>query len=601
MLVFIKRFLILIAITMILSCNNTLDSSEDQITEVEQSGGIDLSVPTMSSVIKSDILKTAFIADSRAVLGAHRVDYVITSAGEEVKSSSSSSDDFMNNSIYIELEPGDYSISVEVFNTYTSEDVPMVSGSEDFTVTADQITDVYIIAKPVNPALITQDDTLVFNSHDFTVSTTDLYANDVSVGSELWYKITPVSENLLLTLDYEMVPAASDFFFFIHNENGMPINSVSSFSDGTSVELFDTAGNTYYIGVIFLNLTGSDFISHLGELTVTMGEFIPEYTSIPVSEEWTDIILEENELSFFIVENLEVGKSYDVEVLDRDDSDDLEADAMFRDELNSNSYSDSFSRVTIEEGESSFEFYLTSDMQEGSAKVRVVEWIDPHIAEPMEGYVPYIHFLDSDVYDVSRIVAVVADTTTSPCSVVDSISLDYIDGQRRYVFYIPEYESYSNYNVYFLSLDSNDIVLYQDYGGSYSLEQGIEYQYVQNPYISGLSTPDIIFLGNSITDSFYINDTLITSYKFFEQYYEIDLTVEIDTKPVGSSLTVDDILLSFNGDTSDLGDVELSITPDVAGDYVIKLNVSNYYKTVAKTIEFSVASSDEGVLNVTFE
>lgn len=595
---YIKSFLILISITVILSCNNKVI---DEITnEVEQGGGIELSIPTISSELKADLLKTAFQIDSRAVLGTQRIDYIVTSNDTVVISSSVNSDSFIEGSLYVELEPGDYNISVEVFNTFTSDIDPMVFGSSDFTVYANEVTDVFIVAKPVDPTVITEASTLVFDSNNFEPTIVTQYENSIFVGSELWYQITPESENLRLNLDYQNTPSTADFYFFIYDESGFITSSVASIHDGPTIELFQTAGNTYYIGVLYIDFAGGVNTNHVGELTVSMEEYIPVYTSIPVSEEWTDIILTEGETSLFIVENLEPGKTYDVEVMDRYDSPELEASVMFQDELGGNSFSSGFPLVYINEGESSFEFYLTSGMNTGSAKVRVVEWVDPNYIEPMEGYIPFAFDIGHEFYDVSRLSAVVIDSSFNPYVVVDTIDMEYVEGQERYIFYIPEYDNYDEYIVLLGLFDNTDTVVYQ-YGVYCFGEERIIDLYMDSPDVYNLSTPETIFLGESVSDILQISDYLRPYHRVFEQYIELDLTVEIVSKPVSSSLTPEDVTFGSPDLNTYNSDVYLSLTPDVTGEYVINLIVSNYYETTTKSIEFLVIGEDEGVLNVTFE
>lgn len=592
---YIKNFLILISIAVIFSCDNKV------ISETEQSSGVELSIPTISSEVKADLLKAAFKIDTRAIVGSQRIDYVVSSNGDVVTSSSVSGDDFRYSSLYIELVPGDYHIDVEVYNTFTSEESPMVSGSSDFTVNANQVTDVFIVAKPVNPTVITEVDTLVFDSNNFEPTIVDQFSNSVTVGSELWYEITPVSENLKINLDYEKPATTADFYFFIYDQNGFWVDSFTSLYEGSSLELFQAAGNTYYIAVVYIDFTGGDFIDHVGGLTLTMEEYIPVYTSISVSEEWTDIILTEGEILLFIAENLEPGKTYEVEVMDRYDSPELEADVMFQDYLGSNSYTSMPPRVTIEEGESSFEFYMRADYYPGSAKVRVVEWIDPNYVEPIEGYVAYIYNLQDDFYDVAKLSVIVTDDSGYESVIVDTLYLDYVEGQSRYVFYITEYENYIDYSVHMALLGTSDIVLFQDYSVSYSLEQNVEYVHINAPEIYLFDYPDVCIVGETITASTYVYDGLANYDMVFDSYTELGFSVEIVSQPTGSLLTNSDVFWAFNSDTSDLSDVIFSVTPDVEGDYVINLIVDNYYESRLREIRFSVAGLDEGVLNVTFE
>lgn len=359
-----RSIFIFISLIAMFSCNNDFNS----VTSTND--GVEVSIPTLSSDVKSDLLKSAISINSRAILGSQLVEYTVSNNDLEVVTSSILSDDFEGTDFFIDLEPGDYSISVEVFNTEVSSIDPVVSGDANFSVTAGNITQVDITAKPVSPSIITESDTITLDSSDFIPTYIDQSNNEITMGSEKWYQITPESDKLLMSLDFEDDPTYSDFYFAIYDEDGEQINLVLSLDNGTEIGLYETGGNTFYIGVIFVSFSDTSMVDQVGTTTISMETLVPEYTNIPLSDVWSDISVSSGQISYFTATGLESGKTYRVDIVEPDSG------ITYIDALISNSelygYEDSLS-FTVGDNETTYDFYMRADYGYGDVQIRVVE------------------------------------------------------------------------------------------------------------------------------------------------------------------------------------------------------------------------------------
>jgi hypothetical protein len=101
------------------------------------------------------------------------------------------------------LEPGDYYLTVQVFNATVSTTVPVVAGqSTTFTVTANESSDVSVTCTPTNPTTLTEGEALAGQSFGapWSYDVVDNVPQLVSHGGETWYAFTPSTPTTRLTL-----------------------------------------------------------------------------------------------------------------------------------------------------------------------------------------------------------------------------------------------------------------------------------------------------------------------------------------------------------------------------------------------------------------
>lgn len=304
-----KLIIIAVTICSVLACNN--------IQEGES--GVSFSVPSMSSDLRAELIKTSVLANSRAILGSTEVQYEIKLGEATVAEDVLSYDDTYQPEFYQELAPGSYSITVDVFNSSVSDTEPVVSGSSDFTVTAGAIEEITVFCTPVSVTDIPVDTSISLNSEDFIPSIVDIDEWEFSMGTEQWYKIESTTDHLTVELDYTNTPRISDFYFVVYrgaDDRELFHNSIHS---GTSFELLSVANETIYIGVIYAGFCPESMVEQVGTIDLTVSELIvPTEQTVTVSDEWQSLYVVDNTgLSIDVA--VTEGQSYSISWDDKED------------------------------------------------------------------------------------------------------------------------------------------------------------------------------------------------------------------------------------------------------------------------------------------
>ncbi len=222
----------------LLGCNTSL---------TEKKGSVNISIPTVSKVVLSALNSSAnndkLDKDStRAFVISDSVVISIYQSGSFIESFQFNSD----SDTKINLDEGEYSLTIDVYNYDNSQEVPVVSGSsESFTITAGLETSVHVKLLPVEP--VTAVESSVVSVTDYNNGMYYSEYNFVSyIGSEHWYEIIP--STTVTTI--ESINSDSGFNsaeFVLYNNLGEFLYGI----DLMSGLLFDSVpGEIYYLAVL---------------------------------------------------------------------------------------------------------------------------------------------------------------------------------------------------------------------------------------------------------------------------------------------------------------------------------------------------------------
>lgn len=266
---------IFLTLLLVLGCNNSVDSQRDY-TEQEvnnESGSIAISIPTISDLFYESMIKSGSSEDNRAFNFVDVVSYVIYSEGEVFKTGNFFSGDYTDTfTSIIEITPGTYTMSVDIYNLDNSSQEPTASGtSESFIIESGELTAVNIITKPNTYTTIDSSSTIKLTKSDFV--TTNIFY-DIDMGSEMWFKYTALYDNTELHFDYILDSYRSWFSFLIFDEDGLRVGSLSTYTD-KSFNLIGSVGDVYYIGATY-NSNPMDNYDDITDVTISSSQIVFE-------------------------------------------------------------------------------------------------------------------------------------------------------------------------------------------------------------------------------------------------------------------------------------------------------------------------------------
>ena len=263
--------LLLALAVLVSSCQNPLTSSLAAQKVGEKQGVISISISPVSPVVtdffKAQVNSKGF-STPKAYLAANRLHFKLM-AGTTVVSEW---DETLSANFWIsmvngtslmfpasnhDVPVGSYTLVVQVFNTITDPNNPVVQGtSAQFSVVSAQTTNVSVTCLPV---LI---EATVNAKNVFTPATqmqsiwvfnTNTNPPTITVGPEKWYKV--VVNQSTTNKQFTLAPTAGSgarVGFLLYDGQGNYIDSNGGQNPGDPVVLIEptTAGGTYYMGVI---------------------------------------------------------------------------------------------------------------------------------------------------------------------------------------------------------------------------------------------------------------------------------------------------------------------------------------------------------------
>ena len=200
----------------------------------------------------------------------------------------------------VEVPPGTYTVTVDIYNTAVSATVPVVHGSTSGVIVTSNVTAwINIVCLPTSTTALT--DGVWTTSASFTHL--NYGTNGTTSGTEKWYAFVPTNGALRMSTN-----ATCYVRYGIFDADGSWVVSDTFYSSGmNSLAMAATPGETYYIalanasvadGSIAVMLESIDPVSVTGvsfdsdSLTMNFGELVfPGYTISPADATTPDVIL----------------------------------------------------------------------------------------------------------------------------------------------------------------------------------------------------------------------------------------------------------------------------------------------------------------------
>ncbi len=262
---------LLVALALGLAGCNLLSLSDEPATDGVHSGSFTVQISPISTAVQEAIARydartnsssVPRSVSSRAYIAAQRVDLVATptAGGDPTQWTDYPSFQTPEQPLTVgsrTLPAGDYTLTATVFNA-PDDTTPTVSGSTTFTVTAGQQASdnpVLVTCKPLNPQSLAAGTVTPFTLQQAFVL--GMNAGISSIGDEQWFEITPSSAwtGVYVISDNPQSYAVG----LIYREDGTIVNGLDPTvpAGGTvSAAAFDTVPDaTYYVGVIAISPT----------------------------------------------------------------------------------------------------------------------------------------------------------------------------------------------------------------------------------------------------------------------------------------------------------------------------------------------------------
>lgn len=608
-----KRF-ICVLITLLLfisSCSiNEPENNTNNITELDSQGNVSLKLPTISSFIEAYKPESKTNSDSRAILSSDDIKIKIFKDGKELKTLTGeyhknvmvNLEDYNNYSYFsFNLQPGKYSLEIEVFNPH-QEDTPVVTGkSEEFEVRSRETTPVTIVATPVNPVVVEDGEELILKKSDYIATTVNEF-NGVNTGSEKWYQYTATSE--LTKIDIKSDIPDMSLFLIAYDEDG---NYKIVNKDFIFPSVID---ETYYLGTAYIDFpedsTDIAIDRDLVEKSITIAPFVgveDENKSIDTAEPITIdepkflVLDKNNDVDFFKVE-VEKDKKY---IMSFNFESDISEKYIYNEaeEVIYNFQDDDSNIVNyfIYVPEKDETLYISVNLdfsiydQYWSPTLYVADVTNPNVY----CYIWDSSFLIKDYKIEARIINNEDDTFTTKTFAIQPGEYDYF--QREF----DDVKLLDNVSIIFMLKDTNDKIVgitrkidfrEESY---YAIPIYFENDYIDINHRNEFDLPELT--GEVNTFKFEIIEQ---TYSNVIEEKEGDLIVKATvTKAPKDSTQLDSEFTILYDDSR--GHHYFDFTADVSGEYEITVEASNPYTAYSYKVSFLTKDETEGVVNVKFE
>lgn len=252
----LNKVVLLLISLLLFSCGVDYDNKD------VEGGYLSFTIPSVSSIIEEQFTEKedagrAFVVSSSVRLSLYNdLDELIVMNEYE-------SDDEVN----IILNPGYYSVYLEVFNHSNSTVLPVVHGeSELFEIVPGVVTTTHIMLTPVNPVTLEENISQGINVQEFSESD---FGYLWSIKSEYWFSLTAVTNATLVesSISTDIIRSA---VVIAYDSNGSYIDSSTASSD----LLFESVpGEIYYIAVIpFFLYNNGDYI-YPSNVSITWSQY----------------------------------------------------------------------------------------------------------------------------------------------------------------------------------------------------------------------------------------------------------------------------------------------------------------------------------------
>lgn len=297
-----KILVILLSLLFFLGCNNS------RLELKEEKGAISLNVPVMSDIVSDTLTKTVKGQKKRALLVADIIEYEIYSGNDLYQTGSIATESIVFHEGNIDIYPGTYTMVVNIYNLDVSSELPVSTGfSEEFVVESGLYTPVIITTIPNSPTVVDSNDVLTLYNSDFVPT---IVADVFNVGSEMWFEYTALYDNTELTFDFVAGDYNTEFIVFLYNSEGLLVDVLETLYNDSMV-LSGSAGDIYYIGVLYVDLSEGSPVSALNEVTLLSSEYIPVVEPEPpvvvvdnivASDTWQVLEITFGESNFYTVD-----------------------------------------------------------------------------------------------------------------------------------------------------------------------------------------------------------------------------------------------------------------------------------------------------------
>lgn len=314
-------FVIILSLLFLFACNNNGESLYiDPTSESEEVvGTVEVNIPVISSLVSDQLTRAKKTINNRALLAIDVIAYEIYDENGLFESGVLSTiGQGVEYYTILEVAPGSYTMSVDIYNTDVSSDVPVVSGvSGSFTVESGGLTPVFITPIPNAPIEVDSEDSLTLNNSGFVATLAD---EQLEMGSEKWFKYTALYDNTTLELNTIDGDFNTGYFFFVYDENGIPVNSLATIFNDEVLTLSGSAGDIYYIGVIYADLSGGIDTIELTSVTLNSNELVIEdndntfntATALTTDGMYVSGLIHENDSDFYSI-NVTDGVMYTID------------------------------------------------------------------------------------------------------------------------------------------------------------------------------------------------------------------------------------------------------------------------------------------------